>query len=63
MFNKPPLVDIVDSTSDFIRALRRLDETGMVSSMEIEKLIKVVKTDVSLILMNFNFDGELKKIK
>lgn len=61
MFNKPPIVDVFDSTSDFIRALRRLDETGMVSSMEIEKLIKVVKTDVSLILMNFNFDGELKR--
>ena len=63
MFNKPPIVDLVDSTTDFIKALRRLDETGMVSSMEIEKLIKVVKTDVSLILMNFDFDSGLKKIK
>lgn len=61
MFNKPPIVDIVDSASAFVKALRRLDETGMVSSKEIEKLIKVVKTDVSLILMNFNFDGELKR--
>ena len=58
MFNKPPIVDIVDSTTDFIQALRRLDDTGMVSSMEIEKLIKVVKTEVSLILMNFDFDKD-----
>ena len=58
MFNKPPIVDIVDSTSDFIRALHRLDETGMVSSKEIEELIEVVKSKVSYILLNFDFDKD-----
>jgi len=48
MFNKPLLVDVVESTSDFIRALRRLAETGMVSSMEIEKIFNAYLMRLSL---------------
>ena len=58
MFNKPPIVDIVDSASAFVKALRRLQESQKDSSADIEDLINIVKARVLLILMNVDFDKD-----
>lgn len=58
MFNKPLIVDIVDSATDFVKALRRLQESQKDSSNDIEDLINTVKAKVLLILMNVDFDKD-----
>lgn len=58
MFNKPIIVDIVDSATNFVKALRRLQESQKDSSNDIEDLINTVKAKVLLILMNVDFDKD-----
>ena len=58
MFNKPLIVDIVDSATNFVKALRRLQESQKDSSNDIEDLINTVKAKVLLILMNVDFDKD-----
>ena len=53
MTSENPVTDVANATVELFRAIRALDDTGMVSTLEVEKTIGMIALDVSSLLIKF----------
>lgn len=61
MKSEHPITDVANATIELFKALRALDDTGMVSTLEVEKTIDMIALDVSSLLIKFGVSVEAQK--
>ena len=61
MRSEHPITDVANATVEHFRALRALDDTGLVSTLEVEKTIDMIALDVSSLLIKFGVSMEAQK--
>ena len=61
MKSEHPITDVANATIELFKALRALDDTSVVSTLEVEKTIDMIALDVSSLLIKFGISVEAQK--